>query len=145
MIGEKNKKEIIELIKSNILNKDNNESIYYYCLVMPQQFLNLQSLKSFILNNKHKYPVLQTYFSYKEKIENGKSFLNKLKNIIYINDFENPLFHHYIFIERISRKDTNKKIIEGEIEKLKDKIININKKVRTLKKIWNEDFWNCKN
>ena len=58
MIGEKNKKEIIELIKSNILNKDNNESIYYYCLVMPQQFLNLQSLKSFILNNKHKYPVL---------------------------------------------------------------------------------------
>ncbi len=132
MIVEKNKKEIIELIKSNILNKDNNESIYYYCLVMPQQSLNLQTLKSFFLNDKNKYPILSIYFSFKEKIENGKSFLNKLKNIIYINDFENPL-HHYIFIERISRKDANKKIIEGEIEKLKDKIININKKFTQFK------------
>ena len=141
-IGEKNEKEIIELVNSNILNKDNKESIYYYCLVMPQQFLNLQTLKSFILKNENKYPVLSTYFSFKEKIENGKSFLNKLKNIIYINDFENPLLYHYYFIERISRKDANKKIIESEIEKLKDKIININEKFTQFKKIWNEDFSN---
>jgi hypothetical protein len=60
---------------------------------------------------------------------------NKLKNIIYIKDFENPLLHHYNFIERISRKDGIKKVIEGEIEKLKDKIININKTFRKFTKI----------
>ena len=55
------------------------------------------------------------------------------------------MLHHYNFIERISRKDAIKKVIEGEIEKLKDKIITINKKFRTFKKIWNEDFWDYKN
>ena len=52
------------------------------------------------------------------------------------------MLHHYNFIERISRKDANKKIIDREIEKLKDKIININEKFTQFKKIWNEDFSN---
>ncbi len=38
MTVEKNKKEIIELVKSNIINKGNNESIYYYYLVMDNNF-----------------------------------------------------------------------------------------------------------
>ncbi len=34
-----------------------------------------------------------------EDLEKGKSFLNKLKDVIVINDFENPLLHYYNFIK----------------------------------------------
>ncbi len=39
------------------------------------------------------------YFEYSEDLEKGKSFLNKLKDVIVINDFENPLLHYYNFIK----------------------------------------------
>ena len=135
--------DINQLLEINNPEIDNSkESIYYRSLIMPQKFLDLEKSKEYISKNENKYPILSTYFDYKKKLEKGKSFLYKLNNIVYINDFENPLLHYYNFIERISRKDAKKKTIENEIERLKDKIMNIKEKFERFKKIWNEDFSN---
>ncbi len=88
-------------IKSIINNKydESDDKNYYYCLNNPQRFLNLNKLKEEIKNNKEKYPILSIYFEYSELLEKGKSYLNKLKDVIVINDFENPLLHYYNFIK----------------------------------------------
>ena len=118
--------EDIKIILNNKYNDESDEKIYYYCLKIPQRLLDLKKLKEEIKNDNEK----------------GKSFLNKLKDVIVINDFENPLLHYYNFIERLPRKNANKTIIENEIDKLKDKINGIDKKYDTFKKVWNEDFSN---
>ena len=110
--------EDIKIILNNKYNDESDEKIYYYCLKIPQRLLDLKKLKEEIKNDNEK----------------GKSFLNKLKDVIVINDFENPLLHYYNFIERLPRKNANKTIIENEIDKLKDKINDIDKKYDNLKK-----------
>ena len=66
-------------------NIDNNENVI------------LQKEMNYLI----KYPVIYSYLHYKDLINNGTSYLNKLKNANIINDFENYLLHYFDSNEKI--------------------------------------------
>ena len=94
-----------------------------------------------IINNSINYPILSVFINNYAKIKEGKSFQNKVKNIIIMNDFENSLLNYFNFIQRLNRNSANKILLEQEIEFLKDKIC-IEDNYEKFKKIWNSEFSN---
>ena len=89
------------------------------------------------MNYSIKYPVLSSYLHYKNLINNGTSYLNKLKNVNIINDFENYLLHYFNSNEKIDRKKAKKTLLEDKINQ-----IDIKEKYDKFKEIWNSEFSN---
>ena len=133
--------DLKNIIESNYINEKESNNLYYSFNLF-QKSINIEKLKETILLNKEKYSILSTYFEYLELIKKGNSFINKLNDILVINNFENPLLNYYNFIERLSRSTSNKTFIETEIKKIKYKINNIEKKYIQFKNTWNQDFTN---
>ena len=121
-LSKKNEYDELDYNNSKISeNIDNNENV-----ILQKE-----------MNYSIKYPVLSSYLHYKDLINNGTSYLNKLKNVNIINDFENYLLHYFNSNEKIDRKKAKKTLLEDKINQ-----IDIKEKYDKFKEIWNSEFSN---
>ena len=146
----------IEAMINNYKLEEEDEN--YYPLIFLPNIVNIKDIESEflmsqketgteivdkekIIENSINYPILSVYMNYYEKISKGKSFQNKLKHIITINNFENSLLNYFNFIERLERNVASSKLLEQEISILSNKIYILDN-YNSFKKIWNDEFSN---
>ena len=147
------KNENMNKYLNNIIESNNDENIKilleskiddnykYDSLNFVSSLVNLNDFKQHIKENENEYPVLSSLIEEYEKSEKGKSGIIKLKNIITINEFENPLLHYFNYSKSISRNEAKEMNIENVIGNLKS-TIDISEKYKNFKKCWNEEFMN---
>ena len=141
LFEEKTDKDIEELLNNYRINDIHNSNIY--TLNFTSNLIDINELKNYCKDKQSDFPVLTSYLSYINIDDIKKNRIKKLKYVSLFNEIENPLLHHFNYVDRKTRKYAKEQRLQNEIIELKSKF-DISTKFDTFKTIWNSEFVNFK-